>query len=140
MPKRLKLVRHLSIAELWARYHACQNVAERVRWEAMALLAQRTPSEYVSNATGLSPHWIRTLARRYNEQGPEALRDRRHEHRGPKRLLSPEQQSELAAALELPVPQALGGGMWNGPKVAAWMSQTLGRVVHKRRGNDYTGE
>lgn len=137
MPKRLVLARHLSSEELWERYHACQDVPERVHWEAIALLRDHTPSEYVSNRTGLSAHWIRTLARRYNEQGPDALRDRRHENLGPKRLLSPEQQSELAQALELPVPETLGGGMWNGPKVAAWMSQTLGRVVHKRRGNDY---
>jgi transposase len=137
MPKRLVIARHLSCEELWARHQACQNVPERLRWQAIALLAGRTPSEYVSNATGFSAHWIRTLARRYNEQGPEALRDGRHQLPGPKRLLSPEQQGELAQALAQEVPDELGGGLWNGPKVAAWMSRCLGRVVHKRRGHDY---
>ena len=141
MPKRLQIEKHLSREELKARYLGCQDVAERIRWEVIYLLAGHTPSEYVANRTRLSVPWIRQLACRYtcryNRQGPSALQDRRHQHPGPARLLSDAQLEELKAALEQPVPAELGGGLWNGPKVAAWMSQQLGRRVHKRRGHVY---
>lgn len=137
MPKRLQIEKHLSREELKARYLGCQDVAERIRWEVIYLLAGHTPSEYVANRTRLSVQWIRQLACRYNRQGPSALQDRRHQHAGPARLLSDAQWEKLKAALEQPVPAELGGGLWNGPKVAAWMSQQLGRRVHQRRGHVY---
>ncbi len=137
MPKRLQIKNHLSWEELEARYLGCQNVRERIRWEVIWLLAKHTPSAYVSNRTRLGVPWIRQLARRYNRDGPAALADRRHQHPGPARLLSASQLQELRSVLEQPVPQELGGGLWNGAKVAAWMSQQLGHPVHKRRGYVY---
>jgi len=137
MPKRLQIEKHLSWEELEARYLGCQNVRERIRWQVIWLLAMQTPSEYVSNRTRLSVPWIRQLARRYNQQGPASMTDRRHRHPGPARLLDASQLQELNAALEQPVPAELGGGLWNGPKVAAWIGQQLGRPVHKRRGYVY---
>jgi transposase len=49
-------------------------------------------------------------------------------------LLSPEQQEELDQALDQP---PTDGSLWNGPKVAAWMTGRLGREVDPRRGWDY---
>ena len=137
MPKRLRIEPHLSLEELKKRYLGCREVSERLRWEAIYLLALDTPSEWVSNRTRLSVGWVRQLARRYNQLGPQALDDRRHEHPGPARLLDAAQHEQLRAALEQPVPEELGGGLWSGPKAAAWMSRTLGRRVHSRRGRAY---
>lgn len=137
MPRRLRIVNHLSVEELEHRYRTCQEVREREHWLVIWLLRLWTPSEYVANRTGLSVKWIRQLAQRYNQEGPEALRDKRRQHPGPALLLDETQMDELRAALELPVPSELGGGLWNGPKVAAWMRQTLDRPIHKRRGSEY---
>jgi transposase len=137
MPKRLRIEAHLSVAELKERYLKCQEVRERSHWEVIWLLSTGTPSEWVANRTHLTVDWVRLLAQRYNQQGPEALGDRRRQHPGRSRLLTLCQQEELQAALEQPVPEELGGGLWNGPKVAAWMSQVLGRPVQARRGHAY---
>lgn len=137
MPKRLQIKPHLSRGELKERYLRCQCVRERAHWEAIFLLYQDTPSEWVANRTHLSVGWVRQLARRYNQQGPKALEDGRRVHPGPARLLNPAQVQELQAALEQPVPEELGGGLWSGPKVAQWMSRALGRPVQARRGHAY---
>jgi transposase len=137
MPKRLQIEPHLSLAELKERYLKCQDVRERAHWQAIYLLSQSTPSEWVANGTRLSVGWVRQLARRYNQQGPQALGDGRRVHAGPARLLNSAQVEELQVALEQPVPEELGGGLWNGPKVAQWMSQVLGRPVQARQGRAY---
>jgi hypothetical protein len=49
-------------------------------------------------------------------------------------LLTSEQQQELDHALDQP---PADGGLWSGPKVAAWMAERLGRPVDPRRGWDY---
>jgi Winged helix-turn helix len=49
-------------------------------------------------------------------------------------ILSEEDEAALRAALAAP---PADGGLWSGPKVAAWMSARLGRKVWPQRGWDY---
>jgi transposase len=67
------------------------------------------------------------VVRRYNGDGPEAMRNRRytHSHRAAP-LLSAAQLAELAEAVRGPAPE---GAYWIGRTVAAWMSAKLGRPV-----------
>jgi transposase len=136
MPKRLKLEPHLSLEELEARFRASQEVTERSHWQVIKLLAQGQTSARVAHTTGYGVAWVRQLAARYNQGGPAALGDGRHANPGPKPLLAAAQQEKLRRALQEPVPDALGGGLWNGPKVAAWMAQQLGCRVHPQRGHE----
>lgn len=53
-------------------------------------------------------------------------KDKRHQHPGPPSLLSAELKDELRRLLAGPAPD---GGLWTGPKVAAWMAKQLGRPV-----------
>src|SRR5918911_725375 len=53
---------------------------------------------------------------------------------GAKPLLGAEDEAALRAALAEPPPD---GGLWTGPKVAAWMAARLGREVWPQRGWDY---
>jgi transposase len=98
----------------------------RSQWQIVWLLAQGEPSERVAAVTGYSLTWVRTVARRYNADGAAGIGDRRHAHRGGRRLLTSEQEAALDPALEGAAP---GGGRWTAAKVAAWMSQQLGRPV-----------
>ena len=76
---------------------------------------------------GLS--WIYELVRSYNSYGPEMLGDRRQNNTGAEPLLNDVQLAQLWQVLQS---QPGDGGLWNGPKVAAWMSELLGRKVSPR--------
>src|SRR5262249_4681346 len=74
------------------------------------------PTERAAATVGLSDVWVRKLVHRYNARGPEALADGRKANRARPKL-SAEQQAELFAALRAEPPD---GGLWTGPKVAAF--------------------
>lgn len=83
---------------------------------------------------GYTARWIRTIAGRYNRGGEQAILDQRLTLKGAPCLLTIEQQKELDQVLDQP---PADGGIWSGPKVAAWMASRLGRDVDPRRGWDY---
>jgi transposase len=131
MPKRLTIQAHLALDELETRYRRAKDPVARSHWQIIWLLGQGLASARVAVVTGYTVNWIRTMARRYNQQGPAGLEDRRHHNPGAVGLLSRAQRTALTAALEQPPPD---GGIWTGPKAAAWMAVTLGRRVHPQRG------
>ena len=59
-------------------------------------------------------------------EGEAALPDKR-KNNGGRRFLDETQQAALEAALSAPPSD---GGLWTGPKVAAWISETLERRCH----------
>src|SRR5215217_6505857 len=72
------------------------------------------------------------LAARYNASGPEALGDRRRRNGQAASLLTGDVLSALAERVRTPPED---GGLWSGPKVAAWMARHLGLAkVHPQRG------
>lgn len=83
---------------------------------------------------GYTARWVRTIVQRWNRAGPQGIADHRLTLAGAPYLLSIEQQTELNRALDQP---PADGGLWSGPKVAAWMAERLGRQVDPRRGWDY---
>jgi transposase len=131
MPKRLSIQAHLSIDALETHDRRAKDPVARSHWQVIWLLAQGLPSAQVAAVTGYSVNWIRTIARRYNQPGRAGLGDRRHRNPGATGLLSMAQRAALAAALTHPPSD---GGMWTGPKAAAWMSAMLRRAVHPQRG------
>jgi len=88
----------------------------------------------VAEVTGYSRNWIYELIWGYNRLGPESLGDSRHQNSGGEPLLSDLQQAQLWQALQGNAPD---GGLWNGRKVADWMSELLGRRVSPQRGWEY---
>ena len=64
----------------------------------------------------------------------DGLGDQRARNTGARPLLSQEDEAALREALAEP---PTDGGLWSGPKVAAWMARHLGRAaVHPQRGWD----
>jgi transposase len=108
-----------------------KDAIERTRAQIVWLLAQGRLSEEVAQVTGYCIEWVRVVARRYNAKGLPGLVDRRHDNAGHAPLLGAEQVQALEAALGEPPEDA---GLWNGPKVAHWMEQTLGRPVKREIG------
>jgi transposase len=134
MGARLKLQGDLTLDEIRGYYLTSTDVVERVRWQVILLLAEGVPSEEVARISGYCTRWVRTLARRYNAEGAAAMRDGRHDNPGATGLLDGPLRKELAVVVDQP---PADGGVWSGPKVAAWMEERLGRKVHPQRGWEY---
>ena len=119
-----------------AKAHAVRprDVTEARHFQAIRLLAQGRTVLEVSEVLAFVPRWVTQLAARYNASGPEALGDRRRRNGRPASLLTPDLLAALAGRLKKPPDD---GGVWSGPKVAAWMARHLGRAaVHPQRGWD----
>jgi len=133
MPRRINVQPYLSSAELENRYRAARDGVERSQWQIVWLVSLGKTSAEVSQVTGYCVDWIRKVVHRYNEEGVPAVGDGRHHNPGQQRLLSAEQEAELLQALEK---AAAEGQAWSSVRVAAWMSQKLGRRVRQGRGWD----
>lgn len=122
MPAPLMVAPHLRVEELFERYRRCEDVVEKSHWQVIWLKAQGTRSNEVARVTGFKRAWIRLLVLRYNEHGPEGLRDRRADN-GREPILGEDIQEELLSVLSGPAPD---GGLWSSPKVAQWIRERLG--------------
>lgn len=128
------LVAHLSTAELGQRYRAARQPIERSHLQIVWLLSQGRSEREVAAATGYGQRWITEIVWRYNAEGAGGLGDQRAKNTGARPLLSQEDELTLQDALAAP---PADGGLWTGPKVAAWMTARLGRQIWPQRGWDY---
>ena len=95
-----RIVEHLSVTELEARYRAARDVTEARHFQAIRLLAQvlaqgRTVLE-AAEVLAFAPRWVTQPAARYNALGPEALGDRRRHTGKAAGLLTPVLLAALA--------------------------------------------
>jgi transposase len=114
---------HLSVEELQARFVASQDARESRHLQTIWLLAKGHTVAEVSQMTAFGRRWIEQLLVRYNAAGPAALGDLRRGNGAPARILTPALLARLRERLRAPPPD---GGLWSGPKVAAWMAGELG--------------
>jgi len=131
MPKRISITPHLNTDELGQRYRQAQTVIERSHFQIIWLLAQGKRTEEVAEVTGYSRSWIYELVRDYNHHGPECLGDGRRDNPGATPLLNDEQQAVLLQVLRDPPPD---GGLWNGRKVADYLSDLLDKSISRQQG------
>jgi transposase len=132
---RFGVADHLGLEELTARYRAARDPVERGRWQMVRLLVAGRSLAEVADVTGYSTRWVREVVRRYNEDGPDALADRRHGNPGAAPLLDAAGRAALEAALERPPPE---GGRWTCAEAAAWIARRTGRErVPAQRGWAY---
>lgn len=124
----------LTREELHDRYRSASDAVERTHWHILWLIKEGHTPDEVAFMLGYTARWIRTVVGRFNTAGEQAIRDHRRTLPGARPLLSQEQQQELEQVVEQP---PADGGLWSGPKVAAWMAERLGRPVDKRRGWEY---
>jgi transposase len=127
-----RIVGHLPLEELEARCRAARDATEARHFQAIRLLAQGRTFLEVAEVLAFVPRWVEELAARYNAFGPGALGDRRRRNGRAASLLTPDLLTALAARVKAPPED---GGLWSGPKVAAWLARHLGLAkVHPQRG------
>jgi len=130
--KRLELQPHLSVDELAHRYRSCADAKEARRWHVLWLIATGYTPQQAAELVGFDPTWVRRLIRRYNSSGPDTLIDLHRLHPGgPAPRLNAAQSAALAQALEQPPDD---GGLWTGPKVAAWIERITGQKTYAQLG------
>jgi hypothetical protein len=122
----LAVAGHLSAAELGRRHRAARDRVERGHLQAVWLLVQGRGRGEVARIVGLGGLRVAEVVRRHDEKGPDGLGDRRRGNAGAGPLLGAEDGAALRAA---PAEPPSDGGLWTGPKVAAWMAARLGRKV-----------
>src|SRR5215204_245073 len=114
---------HLSVDELEARLRSAQDPTPTRHFQVIWLLARGHTIADVAAVTSFVPRWIEQLLARYNAHGPEALGDLRRHNGGVPSVLRPALLARLPERLATPPSD---GGLWTGPKVAAWMAGELG--------------
>ena len=117
---------HLSVEDLEARLRSAQDPTATRHFQVIWLLARGHTIADVAAVTSFVPRWIEQLLARYNAHGPEALGDLRRRNGSAPSVLRPELLARLPERLATPPSD---GGLWTGPKVAAWMAGELGRAA-----------
>ncbi len=131
---RLPIAPHLDPDEIARRYRACRDGVEKTHWQILWLLtrtADPPAPAAVAAQVGLTPAWVRTVLKRWNAQGPAGLADRRAAANGGPPKLSADQQAALFEALQ---GRPDDGGLWTGPKVAAYVRDRWGVAVRAETG------
>src|SRR5215213_5839174 len=127
-----RIVDHLPLAELEARYRAARDATEARHTQAIWLPARRRTFLEVAQVLAFAPRWVEELAARYDASGPAALGGQRRRNGRAASLLTEAVPAALAERVRTPPGD---GGLWSGPKVAAWMARHLGlAAVHPQRG------
>src|SRR3712207_1391488 len=127
-----RIVEHLPVEELEARYRAARDVTEARHFQAIWLLAQGRTFLEVAEVLAFVPRWVEELAARYNALGADALGDRRRRNGRTATLLTGAVLSALARRVRTPPED---GGGWGGPQGAARM----GRGPGLRKGDPARG-
>src|SRR5258705_13611786 len=78
MSRHLHLATHLSVAALEQRSRAAHEPPERSWWQILWLLARGQTATAIADTTGYPRGWIGQIAKRDNDQGPDALVNRQH--------------------------------------------------------------
>jgi len=131
--KRLPVAEHLSHEEIDRRYRSCTDAAQKSRCHVLWLVTrpdQPLSATKAAELVGFRPAWGRTILKRYNAHGPDALIDGRREN-GAEPKLTTEQQAELFATLQSEPPDH---GLWSGPKVATFVKDRFGVEVCPQTG------
>ena len=97
-----RIVGHLPVEELEARYRAARDATEARRYQAIWLLAQGRTVLEVSEVLAFVPRWVEQLATRYNAFGPDALGDQRRRNGRTASLLTEALLAALAARVKEP--------------------------------------
>jgi transposase len=137
MPRTAHLEPHLTSEQLEAKFKTTNDAREAHRWEFLWLVSLKHHLDFAASVAGCSYSNARNILKKYNQHGPTSVSDQRKTRTLTSRppLLDQTQRQKLFDALQQPHSD---GGLWNGPKVAAWIEQETGRKqVLRQLGWDY---
>ena len=127
MPKKLNLENHLDKKQLRRKYLSCQHSQEKMRWQALCLIAEGGVANTVAEKLGRSSAWISETVRRYNEGGAGAVKNRSKNQAS--KTLTAEQIKELESLIESG--KTSEQRLWSGTQIKRWVAERTGREIHK---------
>lgn len=132
--KILKLKPHLTTEQLYERYENESNKGIRKRWHMLWLMQQQNLSakkagELVGISQPRTSFWVRT----YNTFGSESVPGKRFGKTNAAKLSSHEQET-LVQAFKHKVPDEIGSGLWDGPKVVEFTDHFFGKCITRQTG------
>jgi transposase len=116
---------------LYSLYRSSSDGTSRSHYQILWLISEGKTVAEVSESTGYSRNWIYQLVRRFERKGVSAVGDQRKNNGGQNCLLTDFEQAQLWSALSGLAPD---GGLWNGRKVADWLSELTGKEISRHRG------
>jgi transposase len=115
---------HIHLDTTWRRAKKAKDPIEKDRFLAVYHAKRGLTAKEIARIIPNTPRWVQETVRRYNLEGPEALKDKRHQNPGQKPKLTPEERMRVLEALQGPPPD---GGLWTGPKLRDWVERELGK-------------
>ncbi len=133
MTSTLRFSPHLSVRDLEKRYQRCTKVDERERLLCVLLKLKGRSSAEIAELFMHKEDWVRCTVRRTNARGPEGWKDGRAENGAPRtgRRADGRPLKDGKDRLESPPDD---GGLWSGPKAAAWIRSRTGKTCTDRTG------
>jgi transposase len=123
--------RELGAGELRREAARCRDAKVARRMLALALVLEGGSREAAARAAGMDRQTLRDWVHRYNEEGLVGLRDRPRSGRKPR--LTPDQEAELAAAVERgPDPDRDGVVRWRRVDLKALIETRFAVRLHER--------
>ena len=132
MPRRTQIEPHLELEELKSCIRRSREAVTRQHLRVIYWIMRGKTQREVALKTGYSAAWVHAIVRRYNENGPSALRDRRKDNPGRPYRLSHEIREEMRILLDNPPENQL---MWTGPLLVKWVRERTGDdTIDNKRG------
>ena len=132
MPRRTRLEPHLSLDELKQRIRRSRESVTKQQLRVILWVMQGMTQREAAEKIGYSAAWVHAIIRRYNLEGPTALRDHRKDNPGRPYRLSAEVRAEMR---ELVSKAPEGGGVWTGPLLVKWARERTGDYeIDNKRG------
>lgn len=128
MAKAIALNLQHEVEDLKAYYRASNDAVERRRLQVVWLLAEGRSRQEVAELTAYSRVSLYQTVKRYNTEGLEGLRDRRHENQGFAPLLDTAERERLLEAMK-----DAENGVWTAVKIQHWIERELGKSLYLQR-------
>ena len=127
MPKILTLKNHLTKEQLRRKYLSSRHPQEKLRWQALSLIAEGGIANQIAKQMGKSSGWISETVQRYNSGGAEAVKNQSKNQDS--KTLTKEQVKELETLIESG--KTPSGRLWTAREVKRWVVAQTGREIHK---------
>ena len=123
MPKRTILEPHLTLDEINVRIRKTRDSITKQQLKVIKYILTGMTQRKVAEKLNYSPAWVHTIIQRYNESGPNALRDHRKDNPGRPFRLSKQVRQEMKELVSHPPAK---GELWTGPLLIEWVKERTG--------------